>query len=145
MWLVIDKKIRNLPNWQEVAYGDIQVFDNEKLISDKFEKQGALIRDTSNLIGPITLKYDLSLFDKRESQRGFTIKKYIWDFGDGREIEELNPNIIKKFDKKGTYNVSLIVEGTDIAGKTIQKEIEDVKDISITSLVEINEKKTSDG
>lgn len=145
MWLVIDKKIRNLPNWQEVAYGDIQVFDNEKLISDKFKKEGALIRNTTNLIGPITLKYDLSLFDKRESQRGFTIKKYIWDFGDGREIEELNPNIIKRFDKKGTYNVSLIVEGTDIAGKTIQKEIEDVKDISITSLVEINEKKTSDG
>jgi hypothetical protein len=36
--MIIDKKIRSLPNWQEMAYGEVQVYDNSKLISEKFDK-----------------------------------------------------------------------------------------------------------
>jgi magnesium-transporting ATPase (P-type) len=37
-WMLIDKKVKSLPNWQEMAYGDVQVYDNAKLISDAFDK-----------------------------------------------------------------------------------------------------------
>lgn len=140
-WMIIDKKIKNLPNWQEVAYWDIQIFDNAKLISDKFDKWWALLKDMSNLIWPITLKYDLSLFTKRETQKWFEIQRYIWDFGDGKQVEELNPTIIKTFDKKWTYDVSLIVQEKDSTGKEIEKKVEGVKSLSIGNIVKINETK----
>ena len=61
-WMIIDKKIKTLPNWQEVAFWDVQVYDNSKLISDSFDKQWALLEnwETSNLIGPVEIKFDLS-------------------------------------------------------------------------------------
>lgn len=144
-WMLIDKKIKSLPNWQEVAYWDIQIFDNSKLISSKFGKWWALIRDTTNIIWPITLKYDLTLFAKRESQKWSKIQKYIWDFWDGKKVEELNPTIIKKFDKKWTYNISLIVQEIDSNWKEIEKKVEDVKNLSITNIVKITETKLKNG
>jgi hypothetical protein len=36
--MVIDQKINSLPNWQEVALGEVQIFDNSKLTSDQFDK-----------------------------------------------------------------------------------------------------------
>lgn len=80
-WMVIDRKIKSLPNWQELAFGDIQIFDNDKLVSEDFDKQASIIDDTSNLIGPVTIKYDLSLFQANEEKKGFGVNKYIWTFG----------------------------------------------------------------
>ncbi len=37
-WMYLDAKVKALPNWQEVAYGDVQIFDNDKLISESFDK-----------------------------------------------------------------------------------------------------------
>jgi hypothetical protein len=36
--MFIDQKIKELPNWQEMALGEIQIYDNSKLISDSFDK-----------------------------------------------------------------------------------------------------------
>jgi len=47
---MIDRKIKSLPNWQEMAYGDIRVYDNGKLISEAFDKDGSLLQNTSELI-----------------------------------------------------------------------------------------------
>lgn len=137
-WMYLDAKVKALPNWQEVAYGDVQIFDNDKLISESFDKWGALIKDTSTLIWPITLKYDLSLFEQKEEKNGYKVQKYKWNFGDG-EVEELSPTIIKKLDKKGTYNVTLVVEEIDLTGKTIEKKVDDIWDISITHIVNVKE------
>gem|GEM_PF-3309791 len=112
-WMIIDGKIKSLPNWQELAYGDIQIYDNDRLTSDQFDKAGSLITDTSNLIGPITIKYDLSLFESNEERKGFKVKKYIWDIG-GEKIEELSPILIKEYIEKGNYEISLIVEEVDL-------------------------------
>ena len=142
---MIDRKVRSLPNWQEVAYGNVKILDNDKLISDKFSVGEALISDTSKLIWPITLKYDLSLFAKRETDKWFQIKKYIWDFGNGKIIEELNPVMIQKFDKKWTYNVSLKLLEIDLTGKEIEKQVEDIKEISILNTVSVSEQKLSNG
>ena len=67
-WMVIHQKIQSLPNWQELAYGAIQIYDNDRLKSDTFDKGMSLITDTNNLIGPITIKYDLSLFKENEEK-----------------------------------------------------------------------------
>jgi hypothetical protein len=36
--MVIDRKVKSLPNWQEMAYGDVQIYDNSKLTSEQFDK-----------------------------------------------------------------------------------------------------------
>jgi len=48
--MIINKKISDLPNWQEMAYGDVQIYDNSKLISKSFTKKTSLLQDTSSLI-----------------------------------------------------------------------------------------------
>jgi len=68
-WMIIDRKVKSLPNWQELAFGDVQIFDNDKLVSEDFDKQGSIITDTSKLIGPVTIKYDLSLFQANEEKK----------------------------------------------------------------------------
>jgi PKD repeat protein len=146
-WMYINQKIASLPNWQEVAYWEVQIFDNDMLKTEKFwateseRKAQALIRDTNRIIGPITLKYDLSLFAKRQEQTGFPIKKYIWDFGDGKKIESQNPTITNRFENKGTYNVSLSVVQNDFKGNEIEKKVEDIKQITITNSIKVEEKK----
>ena len=143
-WMIIDQKVKSLPNWQELAFGDVQIFDNDKLISEDFDRQGSLIDDTTNLIGPVTIKYDLSLFQANEEKKWFQVKKYIWTFG--KEVqEELTPILIKKFEEKGNYEISLIVEEVDPAGNTIEKAVENIPNISITHTVDIEESTVSNG
>lgn len=144
-WMVIDKKVKSLPNWQEVAYGNVKILDNDKLVSGKFDIGGSLISDTTKIIWPITIKYDLSLFASREEDKGYKIEKYIWDFWDGKKVEELKPTAIKKFDKKWTYNVSLSILETDLTGKEIEKKVDDIKEISIIDTVNFEQKKLTDG
>jgi PKD repeat protein len=144
-WMFIDKKIKSLPNWQEVAYGNVKILDNDKLVSGKFDTGGAIISDTTKIIWPVTIKYDLSLFAKREEQKWYTIKKYIWNFWDNQIVEELNPTIIKKFDKKWTYNVTLSVIEKDLTGKEIEKKVDDIKEISIINVVKVEQKKLPNG
>jgi hypothetical protein len=79
-WMIIDQKIKNLPNWQEQAYGDLKIFDNDLLISQDFDTNQALLTQTENLIGPISLQFDLANFQKNQASKGLTVNKYIWDF-----------------------------------------------------------------
>lgn len=143
-WMIIDGKIKALPNWQELAYGDIQIYDNSLLTSDAFDKAGALITDTTNMIGPLTIKYDLSLFESNEEKKGFEVKKYIWTIGK-ETVEELNPTLIKEFNEKGNYEISLIVEEVDLKGEVIQKAVDNIPSLSITHLVDIEEETTTSG
>lgn len=144
-WLDLDKRIKALPNWQEVDYGDVQILDNEKLISDKFDKSEALIKDTTRLIWPITLKYDLSLFQEKEEKQGYKVVKYIWNFGSGESEEKLDPIMIKLFDKSQTYNVSLVVEEIDPLWKTIEKKVENVRSVSIDGVVKVKREVQKNG
>jgi len=143
-WMIIDQKIKSLPNWQEIAFWDIQIFDNDRLTSEEFEKADALLTNTNNLIGPITLKYDLSIFAKNEQKGGFNIRKYIWNFGD-EVIEEFTPVIIKTFTDKGNYEVSLTIEGSDATGKPLEKVVDNLPIVSIGYNVHIEEKTTTNG
>ncbi|MCD5380698.1 PKD domain-containing protein [Candidatus Gracilibacteria bacterium] len=137
-WMVINKKISSLPDWQEMAYGDVQIYDNSKLISEQFTKEKALLQDTSNLIGPITLKYDLTNWANKQAQQGFVIKSYIWNFGEITK-NELNPVIIHKFNEKGTTKISLNVTGVNIKGEEQTKEVANIQSINISNIVDFEE------
>ena len=143
-WMIIDRKVKSLPNWQELAFGDVQIFDNDKLVSEDFDKQGSIITDTSKLIGPVTIKYDLSLFQANEEKKWFKVNKYIWTFGDETQ-EELSPILIKEFTEKWNYEVSLIVEEVDLNGNIIEKAVENIWDVSITHVVDIEETTVNNG
>jgi PKD repeat protein len=140
-WMIIDGKIKSLPNWQEVAYWDVQLYDNSKLLSESFDKQWSLLQDTSNLIWPVQIKFDLSFYAKKEEQKWFTIKKYIWDFWNDNIEESPTPTIIHNFNEKWNYEVSLTIQEVDLQWKIIEKIVENIPSINISYVVAINEKK----
>ncbi len=147
LWITVDKKISTLPNWEEMSYGNIQIFDNDLLKSSNFGKPNALISDYSNIIGPIDLKFDLNFLQKNELSKWFQIQKYIWDFWDGKTIESQNPEIIQNFDKKWNFQVKLILEWIDkrFPNKISQKTVSDIPNISIPYIVKITQNKTNNG
>ena len=140
-WMIIDQKIKSLPNWQEKAYWDIQIFDNSKLVSESFNREWSFLKDTSNLIGPIEIKFDLSNFEDKEGRKWLTIQKYIWNFWNWDILETPVPNIIYNFKEKWNYEVTLTVEESDLQWEIIEKEVENIPNINLSYVVKINEKK----
>lgn len=139
-WMIIDKKIRALPNWQEMSYWDVQLYDNSKLISESFTKESALLKDTTNLIGPVEIKFDLTFYAQSEERKSLPIKKYIWDFWDGETKETLTPTIIHNFDTQWNHKVKLSVEQVDLKWTIVEKEVEGIPNVNISYLVKISEK-----
>ncbi|MDQ7010088.1 MAG: PKD domain-containing protein [Candidatus Gracilibacteria bacterium] len=139
-WMYINKKINSLPNWQVMAKGDVQIFDNSKLISGNFSEAETIMDDTSNLIGPVTLKFDLSSFEYRERKKGFNINRYEWSFNGEKEKSKKTSSIIKTFNNIGTYSVVVDVFGTNAKGEEEKKTIENIKSVEISNIVKITEK-----
>ncbi len=139
-WMIIDRKVNELPNWQEMALWEIQIFDNSKLISEQFDKVWALVQETNNLIWPVELKFDLSFFQDTQESQWNTIQKYTWDFGWDDIVETPLPTLIKTFDQKWINEVSLTVTQQDLQWNIIEKVIEDIPSINISYLVEINQR-----
>ncbi len=139
-WMFINKKINALPNWQVMAQWDVQIFDNSKLISGNFSKAETLIKDTSNLIWPVTLKFDLSSFEYRERAKWFNIDSYIWSFDWEKEEPRKSSNIIKTFDKVWTYSVVVDVIWTNAKWEEETKTIKNIESIEIAHIVKITEK-----
>ena len=144
-WMIIDEKIRALPNWQEMSYWDVQIYDNSKLLSESFDKEWSLIDNTDNLIWPVEIKFDLSFYAKNEENKWLKIKKYIWDFWDGNIKETPLPTIVNKFDKKWNHEVTLNIEQTDIKWNIIEKTVDWIPSINISHVVKINEKMLNNG
>lgn len=140
VWMSVDKAIRALPNWQEMSYWNIQLYDNDLLTNKNFTKDQALISDYTNIIWPITIKFDLSYYQKEELRKWFQVKKYIWDFWWTEKLETLSPELIKEFKDKWTYNLKISVEWTDRSWQFIAKEINDAPKINIWYTVWVSEK-----
>lgn len=139
-WMVIDSKVKSLPNWQELAYWEVQVFDNSKLLSDSFDKSWAIIEDTTNLIWPVEIKFDLWVLANKEISKWYKINKFVWEFSDWDIIETPESFIIKKFDIKGNNEVKLTIHESDIQWEALEKVIEDIPSINISYVVKIEEK-----
>ena len=140
IWMVIDKQIKTWPNWQEMAYWDIQLYDNSKLISEKFDKWWSIIKDTSNMIWPVVIKFDLNFLAKKEQDKWHRIKKYIWDFWEKDMQVTSTPTIIKKFSKKWNHEISLIIETINLEWQTTEKKVENIPNINISYVVTKSEK-----
>lgn len=146
LWIVTIKKVKNLPNWQEMSYWEIQLYDNTKLLLDKiYQKKDALLTEAEywNLIWPITIKFDLTYYAKREEKSWYQIEKFIWDFGDGEIREELTPIIIKEFKEKKTYNIKVSIELKQLDWKKTTKLIDNMPLVWIKNLVLIDEETTN--
>jgi PKD repeat protein len=142
--MVIDQKIKGLPNWQEQAYWDLKIFDNSLLISQDFDDNQALLNSTENLIGPVSLQFDLNNFQTNQDKKGLTIKKYIWDFGD-ETLETFSPTIIKTFSKKGNYEISVTSVGTDVDWEQVEQVLSNIPPVSISHSINVDETLTNNG
>lgn len=140
LWMIIDQKIKNLPNWQEMSFWEIQIYDNSKLINENFSKVGSLITDTTNIIWPIDIKFDLTYLAQSEEKKWITIKNFNWDFWNWDIEETIVPNLIKKFDKIWTNNIKLTINWIDSQWKSIEKIIENIPYINISYIVDIEER-----
>lgn len=138
-WMSVDQAIRQLPNWQEMSYGNIQLYDNDLLTNKNYDKETALIRDYTNIIWPITIKFDLSYYWREESRKWFQIKKYIWDFWWDDIVETLSPELIKEFQSKWNYNLKIKVEWEDRTWKLLEKEVWDSPKLNIWYMVWVKE------
>jgi len=141
VWMIIDKKIKALPNWQDMAYWDVQLYDNSKLLSDSFNKEWAILKDTSNLIWPVEIKFDLSFFAKKEEKKSMKITKYMWDFWNWDTIDSPTPTVIYNFNKKWNYKVTLNIEEVGLKKDIITKAVDNIPNVNISYEVQINEKK----
>ena len=139
-WLYLNKQVKNLPNWQEMSYWEVQIYDNSKLTNvDLFDKRSARILDTSNLIWPITLTYDISNWAKREQKQWFRITKYTWSFGWIPQDPQITPDMNYTFNQKGSYPVSVSVLWIDQKWDQIEKIINNVPGVSISHVVWVSQ------
>ena len=147
LWITLDKAIKSLPNWLEMSYGNIQLFDNLLLTSEKFTKENSIITDYKNLIWPIDIKFDLKYLVNQEQRKWFKINKYIWDFWDGEKLETQSPEIIHTFNKKWIFKVKLTLEWVDnrFPNKITTKDVLEAPSIGINYLVDIKEQTLSNG
>lgn len=146
LWMATVKKIDWLPNWQEMSYWEVQLYDNTKLVlDDVFKKQDALILQNEywNLIWPVTIKFDLTYYQRKQENKWFQVEKYIWDFGDWEILEELTPNVIKTFNDKWTYNIKVTAEMRQLDWKIVSERVENIPSIWIKNIVKIIEEDTN--
>lgn len=145
-WMALTAKINKLPEWDILALGDIQVYDNSKLKSWKFTRTASFITDTTKLIWPIDIKFDLTQLVKKEERWWLKIQKYIWDFWWDIWTEEwTTPELIKKFDKKWNYNIEVTIELIDNLWEITRKKLKNIPVIWIQYLVWIREKELNSG
>jgi len=143
-WMSIDQRIKALPNWQEKIYGNLKIFDNDLLISEDFQESQAILTQTQDLVWPVTLKFDLQNYQNSQGTKGIEINKYIWDFG-WDVIETFTPTIVKTFEEKWNYEISVNTLWIDINGEEIEQEISNIPAVSVSHLVKIEEQQTNNG
>ena len=109
--------------------GDVTIYDNDLYIHNE-SRQYARVQTTNNIIGPITLKYDLSSNVKSISKKSLvTIESYDMDFDGAKCVNEKstmngsNPlteqGLVCTFDQVRTYNVRWSYKGKDRLGASI--------------------------
>ncbi len=129
--------------------GEVMIYDNDLYIHAEW-RDDAQIYSTNNLIGPITLKYDLSANAKAIAKKSLlSIESYSIDFDDAKcinnqsTIKGSNPindqGIICTFDQIRTYNIRWNYTGKNTLGEVVTitiplstVEIKGLLDISTT-------------
>lgn len=154
-WMVIDRKVKDLPKWDIMALWDVQLFDNKiyksKFIEEKFKwwKVNDSIKKSysniwelkaKNLIWPIEILFDVEQLAKKESWWNIkNIESYIWNIW-WEEVETKLPTLIKNFEKKWNYDVKIKFLFSDWTVREFDNRKAQVPSIWITWIVDIKEK-----
>ncbi len=149
-WIFLFKKIGEIV-WDG---GVIWVYDNI-LYSNPLSEPYAQVSKTQNMIGPISLRYDIRGNAKAyEINNGIKIERYEINFdgavcADGRSVVTgTNPKeeqwIICTFDQIKNYNVRGTYYGTDINSEEIEIPM-DLQAVEIRGLIDIKEDKNISG
>ena len=124
--------------------GGVIVYDNDLSLSEEFRNQATIAdRDLQSLIGPISLRYDLSS-DARYAAKSMDIRSFSIDCdGDGVvEHEGSSPNtdrsLICTYNRKGSYTPKGSYKGTDIVTRDPVSLDIAFAPVKITSVVDIN-------
>lgn len=138
-WMFLDKKIKGLPNWEGISLGKVHIYDNDKLINPNYTKRDSLLRDTSSLIWPITLKYDLWVWMEAEERKWFKKKKIIWTFWEESKTT-IKPVTLYTFEKNWNYEVNITVLWINRNWEEERKTINNLQSVNISNHVKIHEK-----
>lgn len=146
LWAFLFEKVGATP-WDNLS-GTVIAYDNDLYIQDE-TKSISKLKTTKNLIGPITIKYDISTNAKSISDSEYlTIQSYEfnsdgWVCANGESIiSGTDPNIeqwlICTFDQAKTYNVRGIYEGIDKRTGEVRKVAITPESVEIKWLLDIN-------
>jgi PKD repeat protein len=144
-WAFLFKTIDATP--YDNLSGEITIYDNDIYVHPAF-RQYARVQSTTNLVGPITLKYDLSTNVKAISKKNLiTIESYEINFdgatcANGKSIMDgSNPLteqwLICTFDQVRTYNIRGTYKWKDRLGE-ISTITMPLNTVEIKGIIEIN-------
>lgn len=135
-WLFLYRQ--QMPDWYKISLWNVQILDNEKLLSNPDNIENALIYDVENILWPITLKYNLENFAEQKALDWFIIEKYIWQFSEDDIFTTTSPELIREFTQKWYYNISLTVEWKK-SWEDYSSVVEDISPVNLYDVVEYNE------
>ncbi|NDK19806.1 PKD domain-containing protein [Candidatus Gracilibacteria bacterium] len=150
LWAFLVQKI-NATDYEN-PNGGVVVYDNEKLISERF-KDNALMNNFDNLIGPIELKFDLKS-DANFVGKMINIENYKINFdgakcqqGNSSIVEGVNPqddkSIICIFDEARVYKPTGVYEGLDRVTRKPKVIPINFHTVQIIGVVDVKKTKTS--
>lgn len=149
-WMTLDRKIKELPKWDILALWDVRIYDNSIYNSIVFDDEksknnretSAFIKNTTNIIWPINIRFDISEKVRKEQVPWTKITKFTWKFWWWLSNEEtLLPELPeKRFDKKWNYEVEVEMEMQDQLWIKTTKTLKSIAQIWISYVVNITEK-----
>ena len=141
-WMYIDQKIRELPNWQEMSYWEIQLYDNDKLTNENFDKETSLIKDTNRIIWPINILFDLTYLAQNQARRWIKVESYVWNFW-WLDIEKTIPTYIHNFSTVWVIKPTLTIKWKDSLWRETSEKIENIPTINVMYNVNVEQKALS--
>ncbi|EKD29456.1 MAG: PKD protein, partial [uncultured bacterium (gcode 4)] len=148
LWAFLVQQI-NATDYQN-PNGGVIIFDNEKLLSEKF-KNNAQLNNFDNLIGPMELRFDLKS-DANFVSKSMNIEDYTIDFDGGKcrgtessTVEWTNPasdqSIICVFDSAKSFKPSGVYNGIDKLTREKKSVAINFPVINISGVVDIRRPK----
>ncbi len=137
-WMFLAKKIDSL-KW--LNYWKIEYYDNSKFISEIFWKEWSKIDINENIIGPITIRFNISEFIQKLKDDWFNPNKINWTAWKIEwEIWIDDKYFIHTFNKIGITSINLIIKWKNIKWEEDIKENEIAK-VNINNIIEIEKNK----
>lgn len=122
--------------------GGVTIYDNELYLSSRFKDSAEIYEtDLSNVIGPITVRFDLAS-DSRYAAKTMNIESYEVDYGDGAEVKkgtdpETEKDLIHTYSSKGKFTPKGYYYGTDKVSREPMKMAIGFVPINIVGIVDI--------